>query len=173
MNGVSPRQFQPDGTASRAMVATMLWRLEGSPIVSDETEFVDVPESEWYADAVRWAASAGIITGSKIPAKTAPWPMGFRPGEAVTREQLAAMLYRYAQYKGLDVSADVNTSLLSYRDASGISEYAASAMRWACGAGVISGMTNGTREIVLAPHNASSRAVVATMFMRYCTTVLN
>ena len=168
MGGVSPRQFKPDGSTTRAMVATMLWRLEGSPIVSMDTGFVDVSESEWYADAVRWAASVGVINGSKIPAKTAPWPMGFRPDEAVTREQLATMLYRYAQYKGMNISGWENANSLNFRDASEISIYAAPAMQWACGTGIISGMSNGTREIVLAPKNTSSRAVVATMLMRFC-----
>ena len=169
MGGYSAHGFAPDDNTSRAMVATMLWRLEGSPIVSGDMAFVDVEDGMWYSDAVRWASSAGIITGTKIPADTAPWPMGFEPDKAVTREQLSAMLYRYAQYKGVDVSVGEDTNILSYDDAFDIMDYAIPAMQWACGAGIVSGMTNGTRALVLAPQASASRAVVATMLMRYCT----
>ena len=99
MNGVSPKYFNPNGDTTRAMVATMLWRLEGSPVVSGEMKFVDVAEGTWYTEAVRWASDAGIITGSKIPAATTPWPMGFRPNDAVTRAQVATMLMRYSTAK--------------------------------------------------------------------------
>ena len=162
MNGVSPKYFNPDGDTTRAMVATMLWRLEGSPVVSGEMKFVDVAEGTWYTEAVRWAASTGIITGSKIPADTTPWPMGFRPDDAVTREQLAAMLYRYAQYKKADVSA--SASLSNYGDAQAVSSWATSAMQWAVGSGIINGVGSD-----LAPAGNATRAQVATMLMRYST----
>ena len=169
MGGYSAHGFAPDDNASRAMVATMLWRLEGAPVVSGSIEFADVADGVWYSDAVRWAAAAGIITSTKIPADTAPWPMGFQPDDAVTREQLAAMLYRYAQYKNVDVSVGEDTNILSYDDALAVMDYAVPAMQWACGAGIISGMTSGTHAVVLAPQANASRAIVATMLMRYCT----
>ena len=166
MNGVSPRMFTPDGDTSRAMVATMLWRLEGSPVVNYAMDYVDVAADQWYTEAIRWATSTGIITGHKIPADDTPWPMGFEPNKAVTREQLATMLYRYARYKGMDVSIGENTNILSYGDAFDISEYAIPAMQWAVGAGIVNGYTE-RGEQILAPYRASSRAVVATMLMRY------
>ncbi|MDY6443621.1 MAG: S-layer homology domain-containing protein, partial [Bacteroidales bacterium] len=121
-----------------------------------------VAEGTWYTEAVRWAASAGIISGSKIPAETTPWPMGFRPDDAVTREQLAAMLYRYAQYKKANVSA--SASLSSYGDAASVSSWAASAMQWAVGSGIINGIDGN-----LVPVGNATRAQVATMLMRYST----
>lgn len=168
MNGVSPRMFNPDGDTSRAMVATMLWRLEGSPVVNYAMNYVDVAADQWYTEAIRWATSTSIITGYKIPADDAPWPMGFEPNKAVTREQLATMLYRYARYKGMDVSVGEDTNILSYGDAFDVSEYAISAMQWAVGAGIVNGYTEHGEQI-LAPYLASSRAVVATMLMRYAT----
>lgn len=157
--------FAPSGDTSRAMVAMILWRLEGEPAAALSLRFNDVSDSAWYADAVRWATSAGVITGYDDPVSSGKV---FAPDAAVTREQLAAMLWRHAKYKGTDVSVGEDTNILSYSDAFDISEYAIPAMQWACGAGIVNGMTNGTRETVLAPHTASSRAVVATMLMRYC-----
>ncbi len=154
--------FGPNDTTTRAMVATMLWRLEGSPVASGEMKFVDVADGTWYTEAIRWASGADIITGSKIPAKTTPWPMGFRPDDAVTREQLAAMLYRYAQYKKRDVSA--SASLSSYGDAASVSSWATSAMQWAVGSGIVNGIGSD-----LVPAGKATRAQVATMLMRYST----
>ena len=161
MNGVSQHTFSPNNDTSRAMVATMLWRMEGSPVVSSSMAFADVADGTWYTDAVRWVNANGIITGyTKNGEKV------FNPDGAVTREQLATMLYRYAQYKGVDVSVGEDTNILSYGDSQNVSEYAVPAMQWACGAGIITGyLENGTQ--LLGPNNASSRAVVATMLMRY------
>ena len=154
--------FGPNDTTTRAMIATMLWRLEGSPVVNYAMDFADVKADTWYTEAVRWAASTGIITGYKIPAEVTPWPMGFYPDKAVTREQLATMLYRYAQYKKADVSA--NASLSSYGDAASVSSWAASAMQWAVGSGIINGIDGN-----LVPVGNATRAQVATMLMRYST----
>ena len=161
MNGVGNRKFNPNGDTSRAMVATMLWRMEDSPVAASSMAFTDVADGTWYTDAVRWANANGIITGyTKNGEKV------FNPDGAVTREQLATMLYRYAQYKGVDVSVGEDTNILGYGDAQNVSEYAVPAMQWACGAGIITGYReNGTQ--LLGPNNASSRAVVATMLMRY------
>lgn len=156
----SGRVFDPDGNTSRAMVAMMLWRLEGSPTVNYAMDYSDVGAEQWYTEAVRWATSAGVITG---------YDGKFAPNDAVTREQLATMLWRYAQYKSVDVGVGEDTNILSYDDAFDVNEYAIPAMQWACGAGVMSGYDSpaGSGK-VLDPRGATSRAVVATMLMRYC-----
>jgi len=165
MDGVGNNRFNPSENTSRAMVATMLWRLEGSPIANYAMDFADVENNAWYTEAVRWAASAGIISGYKIPAKTTPWPIGFDPNQTVTRQQLATMLYRYAQYKKLDVSTD--SELNSFSDASAVSEWALPAMQWALGSGIIGGTQKGTLAVVLDPRGDATRAQVATILMRY------
>ena len=106
MNGVSPTLFQPNGTMSRAMVATVLWRLEGEPEMDDTSVFTDVPRGQWYTQAIAWAYEQGIITG---------YGGGrFGPQDNVTRQQLAAMLFRYA--KTMDLDGDERASLSAYRD---------------------------------------------------------
>ena len=117
-------------------------------------------DSDWSAQAILWARNNGIASGNS--------PHYFGPDDAITREQLAIMLYNYARYKGIDVSVGEDTNILSYGDAFDLHEYAFPAVQWAVGAGIMTGMTNGTREVVLAPHSGASRAIVATMLMRYC-----
>ena len=154
MNGVGGRTFDPDGTLNRAMVATMLYRLAGEPETAAASAFTDVPAGEWYAKAVAWASENGIVNG-----------VGggkFDPLASITREQLAAMLYRYAQYKKYDVSVGEDTNILSYDDAQEISAYAVPAIQWACGAGLIQGRT--VRTIV--PQGTATRAEAATIFLR-------
>ncbi len=155
MNGISDRVLNPNGDTSRAMVVTMLWRLEGEPTASGATPFSDVMAGTWYADAVAWAAENKIVEG---------YDDRFAPHYPVDREQLAAILYRYAQYKKADVSVGENTSLGSFSDAHAVSVWAASAMRWAVGAGIVNGIDGN-----LAPASNATRAQVATMFMRYNT----
>ena len=159
MSGVGGNRFDPNGDTSRAMVATMLWRLEDSPVVNYGMRFEDVEADAWYTEAIRWANSTGIITGYGDTA--------FGPSDPVTREQLASMLYRYAQYKGIDVSVGEDTNILSYGDAFDVSGWANAAMQWAVGAGIITGYDEGGQRI-LAPQRTSNRAVVATMFQRFC-----
>lgn len=154
--------FDPQGDTSRAMIAQILWNLEGNPTASAEGGFVDVADTAWYAPAIRWTAYSGIVTGydnANGPGKV------FDPNVSVTREQLAAMLYRYAKSKGIDVSADQDGKALTYNDASSISEYAVPAMRWAVGTGLITGRTSATLE----PKGTATRAEIATIMMRYCT----
>ena len=154
MNGVGGRTFDPDGTLNRAMVATMLYRLAGEPETAAASAFTDVPAGEWYAKAVAWASENGVVNG-----------VGggkFDPLASITREQLAAMLYRYAQYKKYDVSVGEDTNILSYDDVQEISAYAVPAMQWACGAGLIQGRT--VRTIV--PQGTATRAEAATIFLR-------
>ena len=161
MSGMGNGLFAPNSNTSRAMVATMLWRLEGSPVVNYAMNFSDVETDMWYTESIRWANASGIITG---------YSGKFAPNDAVTREQLAAMLWRYAKYKGVDVSVGEDTNILSYGDAFDVSEYAVPAIQWACGAGIINGYTEHGGQ-VLGPQRASSRAVVATVLMRYCTKI--
>lgn len=153
MNGTGTTVFAPDSSTSRSMIATILWRMTGSPVVNYAMSFADVEQGAWYAEAVRWAASEGIITGYSDTA--------FGPDDAVTREDLAVMLYRWAQSKGYDVSVGENVNILSYTDAAEVHEYAVPALQWACGAGIVNG-TDGR----LAPRSGATRAELATMLMR-------
>ena len=156
MNGTGETAFSPDVTTSRAMIVTILWRLEDEPVVNYLMDFTDVDPAAYYAEAVRWAASEGIVTGTSATS--------FAPGDPITREQLATMLYRYAQTMGYDVSIGEETNILSYTDFADMSEYAIPAMQWACGAGII----NGTSERTLTPQGSATRAQVAAMIMRFC-----
>ena len=157
MNGVSETAFAPHGAASRSMIVTILWRLEGEPVVDYAMDFTDVDGDAYYAAAVRWAASVGIVNGTGDAT--------YRPDAPVTREQLAAILYRYAVYKGYDVSIGEDADLLRYADAAELSAYAIPAMQWACGAGIV----NGTSASTLSPQGGATRAQVAAMLMRLCT----
>ena len=123
MNGVSETLFDPRGTLTRGMVVTILYRLEGSPDAEYKGTFSDVPDGTWYADGVEWAAENGIVNGCGGGK--------FGPDDEVTREQLAAILYRYAQAKGVDVGIDENTNYLSYSDVFEIADYARLPMFWA------------------------------------------
>lgn len=155
MNGVSETGFAPNAATSRSMIVTILYRLEGEPVVDYAMDFTDVAGDAYYAEAVRWAASEGIVGG---------YGGGlFGSDDAVTREQLAVILYRYAVYKGYDVSIGEDTNILSYDDFADLSEYAIPAMQWACGAGVITGVTDAT----LVPQGEATRAQVAAMLMRF------
>ena len=143
------------GYAREGTVYPILYRLEGEPVVDYAMDFTDVAGDAYYAEAVRWAASEGIVGG---------YGGGlFGSDDAVTREQLAVILYRYAVYKGYDVSIGEDTNILSYDDFADLSEYAIPAMQWACGAGGITGVTDAT----LVPQGEATRAQVAAMLMRF------
>ena len=154
MNGVDGDRFAPDGPASRAMLVTMLYRMEGEPGVSERSGFRDVPEGQWYTDAVDWAYANGIVNGYS--------PETFGPDNDLTREQLAAILERYVKFKGIDVSEGEQAKLDGYSDAEAISDWAVSAFRWAVYAGIVKGVS-GT---ALSPKTNATRAQVATMLMR-------
>ena len=158
MAGTAADVFAPNATTTRAMIVTILYRLEGSPAVTGTSAFVDVPAGQWYTDAVNWAAANQIVKGTSATT--------FAPNDSITREQMAAILYRYAQYKKYDVSVGEDTNILSYADAQSVSAYAIPAMQWAGGAGIVNG-SNGK----LNPQNNATRAEVATMLMRYCEKV--
>ena len=151
MQGVSSTAFAPDGTTTRAMIVTILYRLEGSP-AAGPASFSDVAANAWYAAPVRWAASHGIVSGVSATA--------FSPDAPITREQLAAILSRYAAWKGLDVTGGKDLS--AYRDAGDISPYARTSLAWANAAGLITGRDKTT----LAPRGTATRAEAATILMR-------
>lgn len=152
MNGTSATTFEPLTTTDRAMIVTMLYRMEGQPAVTEKSQFSDVPDGTWYTDAVAWAAANSIVGG---------YGNGkFGPEDTVTREDLAVILYRYAQYKGADVTAQKDLS--AFQDASSVSGYAQPAMAWAVSTGIIGGVSANT----LAPQGGAERAQVATMLMR-------
>ena len=130
MNGVGNGRFDPAGTTTRAMVVTMLWRLEGEPNATRSAGFLDIPADTWYTDSVAWAAENGIVTGYNASA--------FGPNDPVTREQLAVILYRYAQYKGQNTGKGV-AALNGFDDASQVSAWAVDAMGWAVSGGLING----------------------------------
>ena len=155
MNGTSDTLFTPYGTVTRGMIVTILHRLEGEPESGYDMPFTDVAEGQWYTEAIRWAAGEGIVNGVSDTA--------FAPNDPITREQFAAILWRYAKSKGYDVSIGESTNILSYSDFDEISEYAIEAMQWACGAGIISGRGGG----ILDPRGTASRAEAAAMLMRF------
>ena len=160
MAGTSTTTFAPDATTSRSMIATILWRMAGSPVVNYAMDYTDVAQGQWYSEAIRWAASEGIVGG---------YGNGlFGTNDPITREQFAAMLYRFAQEQGYDVSIGENTNILSYTDVADLSEYAISAMQWAVGAGIINGTGDGS---TLSPQGQATRAQVAVILTRYCENV--
>ena len=152
MTGVSANEFAPEATTTRAMIVSMLARLEGVES-AESAGFTDVAADDWYATAVNWAAASGITSGTGDG--------NFSPNTAITREQLAAILMNYAQYKGQDVSA--RATLDTYSDATAISSWANDVMSWAVAEGLISGVTADT----LQPQGAATRAQVAAILQRF------
>ena len=160
MSGTSETTFSPNLTTTRGMIVTILYRLEGSPDLSNENlgyPYADVDANAYYADAVYWARQNGIVSGMSAEQ--------FAPNNAITREQMAAILYRYAQFKGYDVSAKADLSV--YTDAAQVSTYATDAMAWANGAQLITG----TSQATLTPAGNATRAQVATILMRFCENI--
>lgn len=151
MTGTGERLFSPNAPATRAMLVTILHRLAGSP-EAEGGGFTDVSGAAYYAAAVAWASKNGVVEGYEDGS--------FRPDEPITREQLAAVLYRYAVSRGIDVTASGDLS--AYADAGSVSSWAADAMRWATGAGVLSGTASG-----LEPQGTATRAQAAAMLVRF------
>lgn len=156
MNGIDSTTFSPNNTTTRGMIVTILHRLEGEPSAA-AAGFTDVASGQWYTDAIAWAAANDIVNGYS--------ETEFGPNDTITREQMAAILYRYASFKGYDVTA--TASLSDYTDAALISGYATAAMQWANAEGLITGVTNTT----LNPQGNATRAEVATILMRFCETI--
>ncbi len=154
VKGISEELFGPDKNITRAMFVTLLYRAEGEPFAS-KPSFTDVLGNEYFADAVAWANEEGIVNGIS--------ETEFAPDKNISREQIAAILYRYAQYKKTDVSVGEDTNILSYSDFFEISEYAISAIQWSCGAGIINGRSNG----VLSPKGAATRAETTVILIRF------
>ena len=156
MGGTGTNTFSPGGTTTRAMIVTILHRLEGTPAAAGSA-FTDVPAGQYYAQAVGWASSVGVVNGYGDGT--------FQPDAPITREQMAAILCRYAQYKGVDVSR--RADLTRFPDSAKVSPYAAEPMGWAVESGLITGMDG-----QLAPGGSATRAQVATILMRLCENVV-
>ena len=153
MSGVSENEFAPSGKLTRAMLVQMLYNMESRPACDAENAFMDVPVGQWYTDAVIWANDAKIVSG-----------MGeglFAPNMEITREQMVAMLYNYAKYKGYDVTASADLS--KFADNASVSTWAQPAMQWAVAEGYISGMGDSQ----LAPQGTATRAEIASVIMRF------
>ena len=157
MAGTSATTFAPEVTTSRAMIATILWRMAGSPVVNYAMNYTDVAQGQWCSEAIRWATSEGVVTG---------YGNGlFGTNDPITREQLATMLWRYAQTEGYEVSLGEDNTIMSYPVVADLSEYAIPAMQWAVGAGIINGTGDGS---TLTPQSQATRAQAATVLMRFC-----
>lgn len=154
MNGVNASRFAPDSTLNRAMMVTMLYRMTGSPAVSGNSVFSDVPSGKWYSDAVQWASVNGVVNGVGKDR--------FAPDTQITREQMASMMMRYAQFK--QYSTCKSADLSAFKDAGSISSWALESMKWANAAGLINGRTAST----IAPQDTATRAEAATILMRFC-----
>lgn len=157
-SGTDSRSFSPNASMTRAMLVTVLYRLEGEPTVTGRSSFTDVRSGAYYEKAVIWAAANGIVTGTDSTS--------FSPGAKVTREQLAAILYRYAQYRKLDT--DASAKLNSFTDADSVSAYASEALGWAVSEGLINGASG-----KLMPKGDATRAQVAAILHRFVKNVLN
>jgi hypothetical protein len=152
-NGTSPDTFSPEGIMTRAMIVTVLYRMDGQPAVSGNSPVEDVAAGQWHSGAIAWGAANGIAKGFS--------EARFGGGEPVTREQMAAILQRYATHKGNDASGGADIS--GFTDAASVSGYALGAVRWAVGAGLIQGHDTNT----LAPQGNATRAEVAAIIQRY------
>ena len=153
MLGTSKTLFSPHETAMRGMMATILWRMEGSPVPKGKNSFTDVEAGKWYADAITWTAENGIFAGYGKDK--------FGPDDPITREQLAAIFYRYADYKGYDLT--VKGDLDKFKDADKITDYAKTAMQWAVGSGLVKGKSGN----LLDPQGTATRAEIAAMLHHF------
>ncbi|MBO5505585.1 MAG: S-layer homology domain-containing protein [Clostridia bacterium] len=154
MNGVDADKFQPEATLTRGMFATILHRVEGTPAVDGEIAFEDILDGKWYADAVAWANANGIVKGIS--------ETEFAPNNNITREQIATIIYRYCQFKGIDVTTG-EVILANYDDFGAVSDYAVEAIKYAVGSGLMKGRTDRT----LNPRENVTRAEAATLIMRF------
>ena len=154
MTGTAADKFSPNATVTRAMLVTILHRLEGAPAAA-ASSFTDVPAGQWYTDAVAWAAANGIVNGTSATT--------FAPNDPVIREQFAAILYRYAVYKGMD-AVTLTEELGRFTDRDACAAYAVPALQWAVHEGLIHGMTDTT----LAPKGSATRAQAAAILARFC-----
>ncbi len=154
-SGVSDTEFEPYTNITRGMLITVIGRMAQAKPENTDMTYTDVDKNMYYAPYIAWGTENGIVSGYS--------DTEFAPDELVTREQVAAMLYRYGQYINVDISIGENTNILSYKDASDVSEYAVPAIQWACGSGIMSGYTDGT----LRPQNNATRAEAAALTERF------
>ena len=154
MLGTSDTTFSPVQPISRSMMATILWHMEGSPAPDGENPFTAVPAGEYYTNESIWTKEKGIFEG---------YGGLFGSGDSITCEQFVTVLWRYAQYRGYDVSVGKGTNILSYNDAFEISEYAIPAMQWAVGEGIVGGKGGG----ILDPKGKATRAEAAVVLTRF------
>ncbi|MBS6365791.1 MAG: S-layer homology domain-containing protein [Clostridiales bacterium] len=159
MNGTGNSLFAPTSSLNRAMMAQVLWNLEGSPAASSTTAYSDVASDVWYYDAVQWATAKGIVGGYGDGI--------YGPEDNITREQMALMLYRYAQYKGYDATQG-GMEVREFTDYEEISDWALEGMTWAVNAGLLSGKGSG----VLDPAGNATRAEVAQILMNFCENIV-
>lgn len=151
-NGDSPTSFAPENRMERCMMTTVLHRLAGSPAVSYSTLFWDIPDGQWYTQGTIWAGAMGVVSGVE--------PGRFDPSANVTRQEIAVILYRYAEKRGYDVSA--SASLAGFRDAGSVASWGTRALSWAVGAGILNGSDG-----ALLPDGDATRAEVAAMLHRF------
>ena len=154
MNGVDADKIQPEATLTRGMFATILHRVEKTPAIDGGIAFGDILDGEWYADAVAWANANGIVKGIT--------ETEFAPNNNITREQIATIIYRYCQFKGIDVTTG-EVILANYDDFGAVSDYAVEAIKYAVGSGLMKGRTDRT----LNPRENVTRAEAATLIMRF------
>lgn len=156
MQGREDNAFDPEITTSRAMIATILWRLAGKPDAKTTAAYPDCAADSWYAQAVAWGTEAGVVKGYDSG--------NFGPDDPITREQLAVMLWRYAKFAGMDVSVGGDTNILSYKDFSEAGGWAVEGLQWAAGAGIVNGKPDG----LLDPLGQAMRSEAAAMLRRFC-----
>ncbi len=154
MSGVGGGRFAPQSATNRAMIVTILWRLEGQPAAGSANPFLDVADGQWYTEPIRWAAEKGIVNGYSADR--------FGPVDKITREQMATILYRYAAYKGYDVSA--RADLTVFADGKTVSTWAAESLSWANAKGLINGLPGS----LLAPGSNAVRCQTAAILHRFC-----
>lgn len=159
MQGIGDAVFCPGGFTTRGMIVTILWNLEGRPTTAGSMPFTDVPEDAYCAQAVKWASENGIVSGFEDGK--------FRPGDPVKREQMAAILFNYARFKGYDVSGHENADFSGFKDISEMSAYAFHAMQWCAGNGVICGKGGG----ILDPRGKATRGQTAKMLYHFCENI--
>ncbi len=155
MKGTAEKIFAPNGDLTRAMLVAILYRNEGEPAVNENSSFTDIEKNAYYENAVSWAQQNAIVKGIS--------ETEFAPKAPITREQIAAMMHRYAEFKGIDVSVGEDTNILSYSDFDMVSEYAVAPLQWAAGLGLIKGRT----ETTLNPKDNATRAEVAAILHQF------
>lgn len=158
MVGIGDTKFSPDTTTTRGMIVTILYRLEGEPAVAGTSSFNDVASGRWYANAVKWAAENEIVGGYGNG--------NFGPEDPISREQMAAILYRYAAFKGFDITKTADLS--KFTDSSKISDWSKAALSWANAEGLVNGKGGG----ILDPLGKATRAEIATILRNFCENVV-